>query len=174
VQHNCMRLLASMADQRVSGEEFTSTVAFILQQCVTQRTDTITRMLGNMQRASDDVMQAMVLKNIQVTHGRPRLRDRLHLSQAKRACMGTEGLQAFQVVVQFPSTVSVNTQLKAYMIASQTCIDKALAVSEVLPSELGDRVLQHSVASPDASIIKALPPPVYPLLRCSGFPGGGY
>ena len=155
VYNNCMRLLASMADRRFSSDEFADSVRFVLRQCVTRNTDAIQRTMVIMQRASEDATQTMLVKNLQGAHGRLRLRDRLQPNTHKGTCMGTKGLHAFQAAIQFSSTVSMNTQLKAYMIASQTnCVDKTLLVSNMLPASLREKVLQHSIEFPDAAVIK--------------------
>lgn len=43
VNKECMRVLASLADQRTSDEEFASTVNFTLRQCVRLKTEMMTR-----------------------------------------------------------------------------------------------------------------------------------
>lgn len=131
----CMQLMATMADNRFTHEEYIETMKWVLHEYVNIN-DQILRsdidfVLNNVQ----ENRKAMVMRTIQVSSGRMRLRDRLANKShtPDDPDMMSDGFESFQRMTNFSSSVSHNTQLKAYVIMSQVAVDKDTVLENVLP-----------------------------------------
>lgn len=146
VATQCMQLMAMRADIRYTPDEYKDTIKWVIGECLhvneqILRSD-IEFVLKNVQESKD----AMIMKTIQVSSGRMRLRERLTGKFNTGIMSG--GFESFQRAANFSSSVSHNTQIKAYVIMSQSALDTDIVLNNVFPVDVAERVKNISISNP--------------------------
>eukprot|EP00961_Rhodomonas_salina_P162012 2182384-Rhodomonas_salina.1 len=153
---NSLRLLSLMADTRYTPEEYAATMWWVLLECMTVDTQLLHGDIDNVLRNTDLSKQTMVMRSIQTTHGRIRLRQRLSERKPGTVISNCDTLQGFQTSVNFSSTISSNTQLKAYVVMCQVAVNQDTVLERLLPPEIALTVRGHGVVNPELAVVQQI------------------
>lgn len=156
-------LTARMSDYRYTATEYTASLAWVLREAVVAEAFWHEVDMHFAQRES--LEQAMRVKHLEVSHGRPRLVDRLakagngpHSVAGKRGGSqvvgeGFDSLDNWVARVRFPNTVSQRLKRRLYVIVAQPHVDHARVVGAVTSSHIAPGVLREKISRPDERII---------------------
>lgn len=155
VQNNCMRMMSLMADSRFTPEEYTSTMTWVIRQGISIDKEALWGDIDDAIKQSMESRDTIMMKTMQTSHGRLRLRERLSFAMKKQtsASINRDTFTGFQSRLNFSSNVSSHTQLKAYMVMAQTSIEKDQALQRLLPESMSTVVAKEEILEPDPSII---------------------
>eukprot|EP00961_Rhodomonas_salina_P019940 268268-Rhodomonas_salina.5 len=154
VKNECMQLMADVADERYTEDEYANTIIWIFKDCTVEKTSYLQENIQRIVSQQQTQREAFIVRNINMNSGRLRLRDRLLNKKAKQSFSEQHSFQAFQTNANFASNVSYNTKLKLYMLLSQNNLDKESIFKQVLPKFLNYTLAMPPVTSPEETYIK--------------------
>ena len=157
----CSRLLAYLSGQRYVPSEFERAFAVILsREFLTIDTTGMEAIMSKLRTRSEERQMFQQMRELAVSGGRPRLRDRQEKNVADRlnedATLSTwETYQGWTQLHQFSNTLSDTVKYRLYFLAAQTAFDWRPFVSVVLGREcaLSEHVTQYPVSIPDVGVL---------------------
>lgn len=153
VDKECVTLIGDVADARYTNDEFLSTMRWILNECIYEKTEELGTMVQKIQHHNLGVKEIFAVRALKMTSGRLRLRDRLAGKKRTQVITERNTFESFQADANFASNVSYHTKLRLYMLMSQRSIDKAVIFDAVFPDYLRYVLEKPSVESPDVAVI---------------------
>jgi hypothetical protein len=153
--------ISLQADERYFIEDYSVAITWILMRCKVMKNfeDELHHFIQNQDTIENKMKQHM----LQVTSGRPRLRDRLQFNAAedsKRtvASVTQEAQDSFNgwcTRVRFPNTINVWLRQKLYFLQCQT-FDPEQYVREILSADVADSVCKCKVSMPEKAVVNAV------------------
>ena len=158
---NCALLLAALSDTPFTPEVCGAALAGILGDAFVRiNVAPLELHLRAATMRRDGLSAALKMKTMSAHLGRPRLRDRMTVTDEQKVAMdstlGTwESYTAFCQLHQFPNVLSEMVKVRLYFLASQTAWDWRSQVGFVLhhDGELCDRLGKYPVSRPDLPIL---------------------
>lgn len=165
-RENVSALTARMSDYRFTVSEYSISLAWLLTKCSVR--PEFKQELDLHIAHSDTVQEAMKLKNIGISVGRPRLLERL---QKKRAALhnvsmagggsvvlgqGVDSFQNWLTRVRFPNTVSLRLKKRLYFLMSQPHADHEFLVPRLAPEGIAEDVLREKIAHPELAALASV------------------
>lgn len=155
VHNRVLKCMGMMVDFRYSTSEYTAALGAILREIRVNPTFEKETSLHIHQRNS--LKMAMKQKYMQISQGRPRLRDRVHKSAMDSGLLSYENVDSFDswcVRTRFPPTTSLQIRRKAYFLMSQTKLEPERFMKLLMGSdELASRALSCKISRPEPAVL---------------------
>lgn len=156
-------LMAHMADYRYTQEQYAGSICWILQHAAVDASFDHEIETHFAQRES--VAQAMKMKHLEISVGRPRLVDKLsgRSRQVHSVTLGAktsavtgdamDSLENWITRVRFPNTISQKLKRRLYVVMAQPHLDHDAVVGAIANKLIAPAVLREKIARPDERVI---------------------
>ena len=153
--------VSMQADIRYHIDDYSVGITWILSRC--KVLNIFENELGHYMLNQDSLKNKMKQHMMQVTSGRPRLRDRLQLNSAEAskrtvATVTQEAQDCFNgwcTRVRFPNNINVWLRQKLYFLQCQT-FNTEEYIRQILSAEVADSVCQCKVAIAEKAVVNAV------------------
>jgi hypothetical protein len=149
------------ADTRFNVEDYSAGITWILSRCNVQKQ--FEHELQHYTQSQDSIQNKMKQHMLQVTSGRPRLKDRLQFNSAETskrtvASVTQEAQDCFNgwcTRVRFPNNINVWLRQKLYFLQCQT-FDSQEHIRQMLSADVADNVCNCKISVPEKAVINAV------------------